>query len=429
MTSMVPPQHRQCSGWCGKGVCPGPGRWPVPRAACEEPAAERELGGAVAIDQEPVVADPVEPVRQSVEQEAADELVGRQCHNLRPAVVAVILPAEDDLIVRHADQAGVGYRDAMGVAAEIGLHLLGTAEGWLGIDDPFDAPQLTEPAGEGGGFGECRKFAEETEFAGREVGAQRVEEQPAEQAAEHADRQEEPRATGDPARVVERWTAAGHDAMDVRVVMQALAPGVKHGDEADLGAEMLRVGGDGAQRLGRHAQQDGIDGLLVLEGDLGHWRRQREHDAEVWHRLQFGLPGGKPLSARLPLALRAMPVTAEIVDTADEAALGAGLRVTAQRRRPTQLDGAHHPPLDAAEMTVMRAAIRIAVAAENICHFQTNRHGVAGSGGRYDLQRQPIERALAAPDQPGRDLGVAGRGRQTAMIQENLDDADIGAVL
>jgi hypothetical protein len=28
--------------------------------------------------------------------------------------------------------------------------------------------------------------------------------------------------------------AAGHEAMQVRVVMQVLAPGVQHGEEADL---------------------------------------------------------------------------------------------------------------------------------------------------------------------------------------------------
>jgi hypothetical protein len=238
----------------------------------EEPTTERKLGGAVAVGEEAVVADAMKAVRQGVQQEAADELVGRQCHDLRAAVVTVIPPTEGDLIVGHADQACVGYGDAMGIAAEIGQHLLGVAEGWLGVDDPIDAPQLAEPACEGDGFGECRKLAEETEFAGREVGAQRVEEEPPEQPREDTHRQKEAGSAGHPARTVERWTAAGHDAMDVRVVMQVLAPGVKHGDQADLGAEMLRVGGDGAQRLGRRAQQDGIDGLLVLEGDLCHQR-------------------------------------------------------------------------------------------------------------------------------------------------------------
>ena len=61
-------------------------------------------------------------------------------------------------------------------------------------------------------------------------------------------------------------------------------PGVEYGDEADLGAEVLRVGGDPAQRLGRGPEQDGVDRLLVLEGDLGHRSRQREHRMEVRHR-------------------------------------------------------------------------------------------------------------------------------------------------
>jgi hypothetical protein len=37
----------------------------------------------------------------------------------------------------------------------------------------------------------------------------------------------------------------------MRVVMQSLPPGVQHRDRADLGAEITRIGGDAAQRLGR----------------------------------------------------------------------------------------------------------------------------------------------------------------------------------
>jgi hypothetical protein len=48
--------------------------------------------------------------------------------------------------------------------------------------------------------------------------------------------------------------------------------------------------------------------------------------------------------------------------------------MAAQRCCPAQRDGAHHSPLDATEMTIMRAAISIAVAAEDIRQFQTGRH-------------------------------------------------------
>jgi hypothetical protein len=45
-----------------------------------------------------------------------------------------------------------------------------------------------------------------------------------------------------------------------------------------------------------------------------------------------------------------------------------------------QLNSAHYAPLDAAEVAVMRAAIGLAAVAEDIRHFQTGRHGLAGSG-------------------------------------------------
>jgi len=53
------------------------------------------------------------------------------------------------------------------------------------------------------------------------------------------------------------------------MVMEVLTPGMQHHDHAELGTEVLGVGGDGAQRLGRCAAQDGIHHGLVLEGDLG----------------------------------------------------------------------------------------------------------------------------------------------------------------
>ena len=168
------------------------------------------------------------------------------------------------------------------------------------------------------------------------------------------------------------------------MVVQVLAPGMEHRDEAGLGAEMLRVGCDRPQRLSRGSEQDGVDRCLVVEGDLGHRCRQGEHDVEVRHR-QLGLTGGKPLGAGLPLALRAMPVAAGVVGAADEAAIGAGFGMAAQHRCPAQLDGAHYPPLDAPQVSVMGAAIRFAVAAKDIRHFQIGRHDAAGSGGRHDL--------------------------------------------
>ena len=52
----------------------------------------------------------------------------------------------------------------------------------------------------------------------------RGQEQPAEETRQHTDRQEEPRATGDPPAAIRREPSAGDDAMEMRVVHERLAP-------------------------------------------------------------------------------------------------------------------------------------------------------------------------------------------------------------
>jgi hypothetical protein len=62
--------------------------------------------------------------------------------------------------------------------------------------------------------------------------------------AEHAHGQEEGGlSASDPARAVEGDTTAGHYAMQVRMQMQILSPGVQHGKEPDLSAEQSGIGG------------------------------------------------------------------------------------------------------------------------------------------------------------------------------------------
>jgi hypothetical protein len=204
---------------------------------------------------------------------------------------------------------------------------------------------------------------------------------------------------------------------------------MKDCNKTDLGAEMLRVGRDHTQRLGRGLEQDGVDRSLVLERDRGDGRGQREDDMEIGRRQELDLPGGEPFGSCLPLALRAMPVATRVVGDAGLAAILAPLDMTAQRRGPAQRDGAHHAALDASEMAIVGPTIGSAVAAEDVRHFQTGRHNAAGSGRRHHLELQAIKRALGPPDEPGRDLRIARRARQVVVAKQHLDDADVGAVL
>ena len=84
------------------------------------------------------------------------------------------------------------------------------------------------------------------------------------------------------------------------VVIQGLAPGMQHGGHADPGAEMLRIGSDRGERLGRHFEQQAIDQRLVLVRDRAELGRQREHHVEVGDRQQLGLAGCQPALAADP---------------------------------------------------------------------------------------------------------------------------------
>ena len=133
----------------------------------------------------------------------------------------------------------------------------------------------------------------------------------------------------------------------MRVVQQVLAPRVQHGDEADLGAQVLGVGSERAQGLRRRLEQHVVQQRLVLIGDGldGLWHR--EHDVEVFDRQQFGVAILQPLRTRQRLALRAVAVAAAVERDALVTAGVALLDMPTQRRGPATLDRTHRAQLRA----------------------------------------------------------------------------------
>ena len=109
------------------------------------------------------------------------------------------------------------------------------------------------------------------------------------------------RPAGDEALAVEREAAAGHDHMHMRMMGQGRAPSVQHRGDADPGAKMLGIGGNGEHGLGRRLEQKAVDFRLVLLGDGADRGRQREHHMVVGYRQKLGLAFGKPLARRRAL--------------------------------------------------------------------------------------------------------------------------------
>ena len=175
---------------------------------------------------------------------------------------------------------------------------------------------------EGAAVGQVRHRSEEGEPTGVVQRDQPGQEQPAEQLAEHADREEEGRARRYPALPVERDAAARHDHVDMGMVGHRGAPCVEYGGDADARAEVLWIRRDRQHRLRCRAEQQVIDRRLVLEGDVGDLGGQREHDMEVADRQQVGLPLGEPCTRGRALALR------------DSAGCGSCCRRSANARSP-----------------------------------------------------------------------------------------------
>ena len=54
-------------------------------------------------------------------------------------------------------------------------------------------------------------------------------------------------------------------------MMQVLAPGMEHSDEADLGTEVTWIGSDRAQCFGRRPEQDAVDIALFWNAIAATW--------------------------------------------------------------------------------------------------------------------------------------------------------------
>src|ERR1700730_9750061 len=84
----------------------------------EELTGQCDVVGPVGIGEEAAVTDAVEPVGQHMDEEAADELVSVERHELVTGVALgpVILPFESHALAVEGDEPAVGNSDPVGVA-------------------------------------------------------------------------------------------------------------------------------------------------------------------------------------------------------------------------------------------------------------------------------------------------------------------------
>ena len=163
--------------------------------------------------------------------------------------MGVVAPAQAHLPVLEAHQAVVGDGHTMGVAAQIGQHLLGTGERRFGIHYPVGVLEGGEPAAKGCGVGQWGCGAGEVQLTVLVGLGQCLEILGAEHRRECAHRKQEPGLGGDPALAIGAQGSAGDHAVDMDVLIELLAPGVQDHGDAELPAEPARIAAKFQQRL------------------------------------------------------------------------------------------------------------------------------------------------------------------------------------
>jgi hypothetical protein len=116
-----------------------------------------------------------------------------------------------------------------------------------------------------------------------------------------------------PTNAVRANAASGNHAMQVRMQMEILPPGVQHSQESDCRSQTPGIGSDGQQRFRCRTKQDAIDLARILQRQGADLVRQREYDMEVGNRQQLAFPRVQPFGASHGLAFWAMSVTARVI--------------------------------------------------------------------------------------------------------------------
>ncbi len=109
-----------------------------------------------------------------------------------------------------------------GIAAEILQDVLGSAEGWFGVDDPIFAEERTQPGSEELGMGERREFSGQVQLTALEGRLQAGDELAAKHASQHRDGNEEAGMGSNPAGVLAGESAGGNDTVDMGMKLEFL---------------------------------------------------------------------------------------------------------------------------------------------------------------------------------------------------------------
>ena len=296
-----------------------------------------------------------EALRQDVEQESANELVCVESHEFRFVAVPVVAPVEGNAVAVHALDSVVGNGDTVGVPSEIFDDFTGVAERRFVVDNPAFFVQT---------FDEVAEIPRVFKMCGRAVKIKLrtlevVQEFSSELFSKHIDGNEELLSRVDPLVGI-RQTAAGDEAVQVRVIVEVLPPSVKDGSDTGLCAEVFFVGAEFHEGFRNGSKKQIIHLRLILHEDDVQIVGYGENSVEILHVQEVLSLLIEPLLLSESLAFRAVAVATGVVGDFLEPALAAPVDVRAKCRSPAVGDGVNDLELLMRDFVVLKKLVSVA---------------------------------------------------------------------
>ena len=174
----------------------------------------------------------------------------------------------------------------------------------------------------------------------------------------------------DPLRAFPRQATGGYDAVDVRMVLEPLAPGMEDHQPTDVGTKALGIRRDLEQRFGGGVKSEVVHHALVGQRETRERLRHREDDVHVPDGQELLRTRGHPGVAGGREALGTMAIPTAVVREGRLRTLIAAIAVSAECRRSALGDGAEDAPVLGGHPGAVRLQKTIAVLAHDVGHLE-----------------------------------------------------------
>jgi len=356
---------------------------------------------AVGRTEQPVIADLVESWRQDMLQKPPHKLQGGQA-GVPPFLAEGVFVAEPDPVLADHGDPAVADGHPMHVTPQIAQNLLAAVGRRFAVDHPVLLPQGRRKDQLGMGFAS----------KGHEFGA--------ENPGQGLDRDQIAFSGDSPLPF--RAQAPGRDqAMDMGMEDHGSAPGVQHGEQADPASDIVRVGRQFDQRLGRRLHQHAVEAFLVAAHRLPQGLGQGEDGMGIGDRQQLGLSLCQPPGGVGGMALGAAAMAAGVIDPVPVSAmpalghLAAKTLGTASRNVPQgAVMTGRHAPTEPLQIVSPKET-------EDVCQLG---HGRSRLQIGHEMVKLPVQVAHHLL----RQVCIDGGGLGAIMAEQGLDHPQVDSV-